>query len=78
MPNLPFLTVFGGLKYYFHPRFSVSYELSFRVAASFIEQKQERFEPDIEGPVELEYHYKRTEINGFTDYLRYFNVSYHF
>ena len=69
---------FGGLKYYLHPRFSLSYEMSFRVAVGFINNMQQRFEPDIEEPVETEFHYKRKEVSGNMDYLRYFNVSYYF
>lgn len=69
---------FTGVKYYFHPRFSISYELSFGAAISFIKNRQDRFEPGIEGPAEQEFNYRRTEISGNSDYLRYFNVSYHF
>lgn len=69
---------FAGIKYYFHPRFSVSYEMSFGVAIGFLKNRQDRFEPGIEGPAEREFNYRRTEISGNSDYLRYFNLSYHF
>jgi hypothetical protein len=69
---------FAGVKYYLHPRFSLSYELSFGAAISFIKNRQDRFEPGIQGPAEREFNYRRTEISGNSDYLRYFNISYHF
>jgi hypothetical protein len=69
---------FGGVKYYFHPRFSLSYELSFGAAISFIKNRQDRFEPGIDGPAEKEFNYRQTKISGNSDFLRYFNLSYHF
>ncbi|MBK9016308.1 MAG: hypothetical protein IPM82_20810 [Saprospiraceae bacterium] len=69
---------FAGVKYYFHPRFSLSYELSLGTAISFIKNRQDRFEPGIEGPAEREFNYRRTGISGNSSYLRYFNVSYYF
>lgn len=69
---------FFGVKYFLHPRFSMSYEASMTNSLRFRREMIDRYIPTQEDPVEREFNYKRTEIGLGFDYLRYFNLSYYF
>lgn len=74
--RVPFY-MFMGIKYFIHPRVSISLESALNVAIGWATYKRIDYDNQFnETSVSAEA--KRRDINFGTDYLRYLNVSFHF
>jgi hypothetical protein len=68
---------FIGLKYFLHPRVSVSIESALSIGIGWLTFSRSRY--DSAGDLEfVSDEGKRREVNFDTDYLRYLNVNFHF
>ena len=71
------LYIFMGVKYFIHPRISVSLESALNVGIGWSKYKRTNYDNQF-NQTNVSAEAKRQEINLGTDYLRYLNVSFHF
>lgn len=69
--------VFIGVKYFIHPRISISLESDLNVGVGWLKYKIANFDNQF-NQIGVTAEAKRREIYLRTDYLRYLNVSFHF